>query len=172
MRRRTVSRWATAAVLLAAVVAVAAWRSAAGAPPPGTEPDSGSTRGDVLPNPDDGGRGTGLLDAGTDEGRPAGAHAGRRLKPTGAGRTGAGEAAGTRSPQPCARPAVTRSRVGHEATGYRNRSWALSDETRSKRRSLARYRASENLLTAQMNPSASRMNGTTKRQATMRSGSH
>ncbi|MFE6134446.1 hypothetical protein ACFQ6Q_40280 [Streptomyces sp. NPDC056437] len=53
MRRGTVSRWATAAVLLAAVVAVAAWRSAAGAPPPGTEPDSGSTRGDVLPNPDE-----------------------------------------------------------------------------------------------------------------------
>ncbi|WNO76512.1 hypothetical protein [Streptomyces sp. AM8-1-1] len=52
MRRRTVGRWATAAVLLAAVVAVAAWRSAAGAPPPGTEPDSGSTRGDVLPGPD------------------------------------------------------------------------------------------------------------------------
>ncbi|MFF7202272.1 hypothetical protein [Streptomyces sp. NPDC008141] len=52
MRPRTVGRWATAAVLLAAVVAVAAWRSAAEAPPPGTEPDSGSTHGDVLPDPD------------------------------------------------------------------------------------------------------------------------
>ena len=50
MRRDSFRRWMTAAALLAAVVAVAAWRTAAPAPapdPPGTETTSSEVRQDA-----------------------------------------------------------------------------------------------------------------------------
>jgi hypothetical protein len=51
MRRSSLSRWGTAAVLLAAVVAVAAWRTAAAASAPKSQPDSGTTSSDVRQGP-------------------------------------------------------------------------------------------------------------------------
>jgi hypothetical protein len=53
MRRSSLSRWGTAAVLLAAVVALAAWRTATGASAPKPQPDSGTTSSDVRQGPDE-----------------------------------------------------------------------------------------------------------------------
>ncbi|MFF0064623.1 hypothetical protein ACFYRC_24335 [Streptomyces sp. NPDC005279] len=53
MRRSSLSRWGTALVLLAAVVAAAAWRSAAAAQAPKPKPDSGTTSSDVRQSPDE-----------------------------------------------------------------------------------------------------------------------
>ncbi|MGW3626687.1 hypothetical protein [Streptomyces sp. NPDC000880] len=53
MRRSSLSRWGTAAALLAAVVASAAWRTAAAAPAPEPQPDSGTTSSDVRQSPDE-----------------------------------------------------------------------------------------------------------------------
>ncbi|MFF4230360.1 hypothetical protein [Streptomyces sp. NPDC001820] len=53
MRRSSFSRWGTAAALLAAVVAVAAWRNAAADPASKPQPDSGTTSGDERQSPDE-----------------------------------------------------------------------------------------------------------------------
>ncbi|AVZ76325.1 hypothetical protein SLUN_33090 [Streptomyces lunaelactis] len=53
MRRSSLSRWGTAAALLAAVVAVAAWRTAAADPARGPQPDSGTTSSDERQSPDE-----------------------------------------------------------------------------------------------------------------------
>jgi hypothetical protein len=52
MRRSSLSRWAAAAGLVAAVVAVAAWRSAATASESEPPPDPGTTINDVRQDPE------------------------------------------------------------------------------------------------------------------------
>lgn len=52
MRRSSLSRWAAAAALVAAVVAVAAWRTAATAAEPEPQPDSGTTVNEVRQDPE------------------------------------------------------------------------------------------------------------------------
>ncbi|WP_327322096.1 hypothetical protein OG735_06035 [Streptomyces sp. NBC_01210] len=53
MRRSSLTRWGTAAALLAVVVVVAAWRTAPAAPDPEPQPDSGTTGSDVRQSPDE-----------------------------------------------------------------------------------------------------------------------
>ncbi|MFF5359945.1 hypothetical protein ACFY4I_11195 [Streptomyces scabiei] len=52
MRRSNLSRWAVAAALVAAVVAVAAWRTAAAATESEPQPEPGSTVRDVRQDPE------------------------------------------------------------------------------------------------------------------------
>ncbi|MEU1553659.1 hypothetical protein ABZ517_13185 [Streptomyces scabiei] len=52
MRRSNLSRWAVAAALVAAVVAVAAWRTAAAATESEPQPEPGSTVYDVRQDPE------------------------------------------------------------------------------------------------------------------------
>ncbi|MBT2368891.1 hypothetical protein J7E88_27130 [Streptomyces sp. ISL-10] len=52
MRRSSLSRCGTAA-LLTGVAALAAWRTATAAPPPEPQPDSGTTSSDVRQSPDE-----------------------------------------------------------------------------------------------------------------------
>ncbi|MFM9587920.1 hypothetical protein ACKI1J_00275 [Streptomyces scabiei] len=52
MRRSNLSRWAVAAALVAAVVAVAAWRTAAAATEPEPQPEPGTTVHDVRQDPE------------------------------------------------------------------------------------------------------------------------
>lgn len=51
MRRSSLSRWAAAAVLVAAVAAMAAWRNAATAAESEPQPDSGTRINDVRQDP-------------------------------------------------------------------------------------------------------------------------
>ncbi|MGW1674148.1 hypothetical protein [Streptomyces sp. NPDC002324] len=52
MRRSSLSRWAVAAGLLAVVVAVAAWRTAASASDSESQPEPGSTVNEVRQDPE------------------------------------------------------------------------------------------------------------------------
>ncbi|MFE7760511.1 hypothetical protein [Streptomyces sp. NPDC057438] len=52
MRRSNLSRWAVAAALVAAVVAVAAWRTAATASESESRPDPGTTANEVRQDPE------------------------------------------------------------------------------------------------------------------------